>query len=587
MTATRRRAGLLPAAALIAAAGLALLGAFQSVLAAPSLELAINGADDASLNASRTYEVALRVLGGGANGERYRIELVEADPGVVLATGDVDLSAPGRQPAPTVLRGGEPANVRALIVPPTASGEYELRARVSGGGLEAPLEAALTLTVRPALPLPIDGVGITLGPVGHHADAPTQHPVALPDGDAAAASYERCADADPERAGAQPQRACIALEITVRDAYRDVVLSGLQGILLVAPGAVVLTPGGGAGRSSVTITNIQNDVNGPSARVFIVKRTAGPVYVSADAFGAGFARSEPLSLVFGGEAEAIELGQVSGSLAASGSTGGAAAAVTATDAQGAPAALSVADAGDLDIQIVDARGAAVETISASVDPHPSNLAALLLTLNANVLTPPGEYALRVSFRESQPLSVPLLVAGPAAQIALDASQPEGSSVITLSAQVSDEDGRPVADGTAVVFRTYGDRELTALRGDGSDTFHAVTTAGLAQARYVLGGGAATSTVIASVPGRGGLHAITAFPEISLDCLSGTSEMVVWTCSVEIAASQLFALLAADGASAVFLRDDGAWVRYAEANGTPLAGAFDFTVAEHAILYISR
>ena len=592
------------AAAVLTTLAAALFSGPQPVAAAPSLEIVINGADGA-LRAPATHTVSLRVI-EGTSGQRYRIEAVDADPGVVLAFTDVDPGAEGPQAAVTTLSGDAAGRAAALSVPPTANGEYALRARVSGGDLAGPLEGVLRFTVRARILTPIAAVTVSPGAVGHRDDAavPRQHPGARRYGDLGAASYDRCADADPGRGGAQPHRGCIAVTITVTGALGDPADPGdVHAVQVTAPFATVLapaTPGstlpdGGRGSGTITIAEdldeSTDDAVGHSLRVFIVRRTAGPVDVTARAIGAGSARSLPLRLTFGGDASAIRLGAVSGPLAVGGRpVGGASVAVTATAADGAPAALTLADQGDISAAVVDARGRAAGTIGASVGPHPDDLTALLVTLHANRDTEPGEYALRVTFRRSAPLTVPLVVAGPAARIALDVSQPEGSSIITVTASVSDEAGNAVPNGTAVIFRAYGDVELTALDANGADVVRRETVAGAAQTRYVISGGVGAATVLASVPAGDGLHAVAAIGAVAapdIDCLSARSGVSVWTCTAGSSASGVLALLGTGGPPVVHLWDGSAWLRYAVAAGAALPGSTDFVVTRYAILYLGR
>ena len=215
---------------------------------------------------------------------------------------------------------------------------------------------------------------------------------------------------------------------------------------------------------------------------------------------------------------------------------------------------------------------------------------MLVTLHANRDTEPGEYALRVTFRRSAPLTVPLVVAGPAARIALDVSQPEGSSIITVTASVSDEAGNAVPNGTAVIFRAYGDVELTALDANGADVVRRETVAGAAQTRYVISGGVGAATVLASVPAGDGLHAVAAIGAVAapdIDCLSARSGVSVWTCTAGSSASGVLALLGTGGPPVVHLWDGSAWLRYAVAAGAALPGSTDFVVTRYAILYLGR
>ena len=596
------------ALALVAATVAALLFSWSPVAAAPSLELAIAGADDGQvepdvyrLSSPGVYRLTLRVADGTSE-QPYRIDLVEADPGIVLTRSDIDLTAEGRQSAPITLIGDQPTNARGLIVPRTASGDYRIRARVSGGELDEPLAGELLVSVVRERSTPIAAVVVSLGPVGHspRPHALSDHWIAESSDDLAPLRHEDCVDAEPDRVGAQPHPNCIAVAVEVRGAdglpaQRD----DVQVIQVDAPFATVLagpTPGVAALGDGGGIRILLADTpGGPGEQqtlapfdLYVVRSAPGPVSVTALAGGAGFARSAPLRLAFVGEpVAAVQLGSVGGPL----EVGGVASAeVTGLDPNGAPARLRFVDQSDpVSATVIDDRGNPVAAITATVAPHERNPSALTINLRADAEAVPGRYQLRVSFADedadNEPLTTPLTVIGAPTTLSLDLSRPEDSRVITLTATLTDSAGRPASDAHTVEFQVYGDLELAALDGDGP--VRRRLSDGRASSRYVITGEVGGATVIASLLGRSELQASVALPQVGLDCLSSTSELAVWTCPVELAASELFALLAAEGASAVRLWNGDEWVLYAEVDGTPLPGARDFTVAQHAVLFVSR
>ena len=77
-------------------------------------------------------------------------------------------------------------------------------------------------------------------------------------------------------------------------------------------------------------------------------------------------------------------------------------------------------------------------------------------------------------------------------------------------------------------------------------------------------------------------------EVSIDCLSNLTGFATWTCNVGSTASEVFALVADRGATAVHLWNGSAWVRFAIVNGDEVPGSSDdFMIAEDDILYISN
>ena len=580
----------------------ALLFGWSPVAAAPSLELAIAGADDGALTQG-VYQLSLRVVDGTSD-QPYRIDLVEADPGLVLTRSDIDLSEDGRQSAPLTLIGDQAVHARGLIVPSTASGDYRIRARVGGGDLREPLAGELQVSVVRERSSPIEAVIVSLGPVGHspRPHALTDHWIAESNDDLAPPSHADCVDANPDRVGAQPHPNCIAVVVEVRGADGlPAQRHDVQVIEVNAPFATVLagpTPGaaplGDGGGIRILLADTPG---GPDEQqtlslfdLYVVRAAPGPVSVTALAGGAGFARSAPLRLAFVGDPVAIELAAVGGPL----EVGGVASAeVTGLGADGEPARLRLVDQSNpVSAAVIDDRGNQVEAITATVAAHQRNPSALTIELQAGAEAVPGSYQLRVSFADedadAEPLTTPLTVIGAPTKLSLDLSQPEDSRVITLTATLTDSVGRPAPDARTIEFQVYGDLELAALDGDGDDgAVRRQLSDGRASSRYVITGEVGAATVIASVLGRSDLQASVAITPVGLDCLSSLSDLAVWTCPVELAASELFPLLADDGASSVHLWDGAEWVRYTAVDGVPHPSARDFTVGQHAILFVSR
>jgi hypothetical protein len=204
----------------------------------------------------------------------------------------------------------------------------------------------------------------------------------------------------------------------------------------------------------------------------------------------------------------------------------------------------------------------------------------------------GEYTLTVTSGDNS-AEVTFFVAGAADGIAIEtasSSDPVAlGSVVTVTANVSDGEAVPVADGTLVEFTSAGALEL---KGVGA-VAGVKTKAGVASARFVVSKGSGLAAIIVSSGTASNSTAISAgaaaeeVEAVSLDCLTETSGFSVYTCGVDSSASELFGLVSGRGATAVHLWNGSDWVRYSVVDGAMVPGSSDFTVTDNDILYISN
>ncbi len=212
--------------------------------------------------------------------------------------------------------------------------------------------------------------------------------------------------------------------------------------------------------------------------------------------------------------------------------------------------------------------------------------------------PSGEYTLKVKSRTNTKLTdeSTFTVVGLTDNVSIEASAADEDGQIDVTVMVSaDEEGTPVADGTAVSI------EAADLRGDGDKVLFLTssdgkTKAGVAKATLIeIGPGRAA--IIATADGKTDVERVTstygaedeAMPEeeAGLSCLSSLSGFSTWTCDVEASASEIFDWISSRGATALHLNSNRMWVRYSVVDGAMVPGSSDFMVTKSDILYISN
>ena len=214
----------------------------------------------------------------------------------------------------------------------------------------------------------------------------------------------------------------------------------------------------------------------------------------------------------------------------------------------------------------------------------------------------GEYTASVSLTEvvDSAVTATFNVADAPADVSLSASAMSSDTigdVITVTATVTDENGKTVADGTPVDFDVSSSTGLAGIgKGHGADDTVG-TEDGEASVKYAVvgngnsvvsatAGGATGVVVIASTAGMTEPEAMPE-EEASVACLSNLAGFATWACGVESSASEIFGLVSGRGATALHLWNGSAWVRYSVVDGTMVPGSSDFMVAENDILYISN
>lgn len=208
----------------------------------------------------------------------------------------------------------------------------------------------------------------------------------------------------------------------------------------------------------------------------------------------------------------------------------------------------------------------------------------------------GEYTVTIK-RGTLTAESTFVVAGKAADIAVSVdnmSPTDFGEIIKVTATVTDSDGSPAADGTAVTFKaSSGSGTPVLIRvgtggaiptkgGEASASFSAVG-AGL----VAITADADDATGVVVVNSTAGATDAAADEEVSLDCLSSHQGFSTYTCSMDSSASELFALVAGRGATAIQLWSGSMWVRYSVIDGAEIPGSSDFLVTEDDILYISN
>ena len=275
---------------------------------------------------------------------------------------------------------------------------------------------------------------------------------------------------------------------------------------------------------------------GATTHYYVTSGTPMSVEITATVVGpVGSVSSDPLTLTFTGDADAIEVNAVNSPIAQKG--GESYATVTATDASGNAAALNEAvGEDDVNAKVKDADGndVSVDKIGVEVAQGPaagkdfrkgttddgttddvdesesdcngvngdvgcdSKALRVVVTTTAAGATP-GNYTLEVTLGENDPVTTDIIVAGNPAKVELTTDQAEGSSIVTITATVTDEGGHLVPDSAGTVsFVSYGTLDLAPLDGASMGMTTRPIDDGVASTRYAIVEDSGTATVIATV-----------------------------------------------------------------------------------------
>ena len=211
---------------------------------------------------------------------------------------------------------------------------------------------------------------------------------------------------------------------------------------------------------------------------------------------------------------------------------------------------------------------------------------------ASAALPRGEYTIEVQI-DRETWSQTFRVSSGPAEVALTAptAEVEVGSELTVTATVKDEDGRPVADGTAVTFseESVGSGVKLILRtmatqrtvdGEASATVLAVSAGSgyvIAQAGEIRDLELIRIAAAAAPTGATGLAAELSSTE--------PNEFAVWLSDTGTRASSLLPRL--DGVLSIQRWIEGRWLRYAVVNNQLVPGSMDFTIPRGAVLWLAN
>ena len=319
----------------------------------------------------------------------------------------------------------------------------------------------------------------------------------------------------------------------------------------------------------------------------------------------GAPRTNEIELAFTGSASQVVLGDdVSVGKPAEGKENKAEISLGFEDAGG-----NKADMGTVIYKVMDADGGAVSqsTIKAesakagaSTTKTTDDGTADVVLVTVDDSAAPGVYTIEASLSgvadSSDTASV--VVAGKADTVTIEVGEANDNGEFEVTVTAKDADGELVADGTPVMveapdLRGDADKVLFLARSDGK------TTAGMAKATLVeIGPG--NAAIVVTVDGVTKVERYTstygaeaeAMPEpetVGTHCIRNQGGFATWTCGVEAMASEVFALVSPEGATAIHLWStiSLSWVRYSVVEGVTVPGSSDFMVAENDILYISN
>ena len=401
---------------------------------------------------------------------------------------------------------------------------------------------------------------------------------------------------------------------------------GLTGLTVIAPGGKLAihahdpatgqpnrmaVPEGTGDNSAQITTSVGNTMY---VLVSKADRKPGMVDVYAQVVGTdGAPRSNTLSLAFTGASSSLTLGEPK-SVVPGGKTEFT---VDASDSAG-----NAGSVGQLSFKVTDADGKGVSTGKVKVtkdtagsstpdkDTDDNGLQTVGLVETANT-TAPGVYTIEASIPgvAGSAATTELIVAGPVAEIVLTLDELAPTMIgqrVSFSVEATDKNGAPVADKTRI-FITASDVEgdgdsvlVLALQGADNNSGYVETEDGIAEGWLVaVGSGSAVVTAsngagfdVKVVESTAGAEEAEAMPEpemVGNHCINDRGGFATWTCGVEAMASEVFALVSPEGATAIHLWStiSMSWVRYSVVEGVTVPGSSDFTVSENDILYISN
>ena len=617
---------------MLAALAVALFAAVNLVSAAPSAAIKFTNDSDGIVSDDSTVDVSVVVTDNEADVDATLV-YVRVNGGLRFT--ETDTEDPGDANDTVSYAAGPPVTPGeatwefTLQVPAgTTAGEYIVSARVDLNGSTAGGETTVRKTLR-------------VGPAGDPIGAAE---LSLADDEF---NEDKGTDSDSSTMGT-PIYVKLAVVNSLGNLTDNVDVTSVDIIaaggtlwksnLTAAPPVIRVDTDGGADGTQGDGNSISYDgTNANAVTLFSASRaTAGSLDVYAVIVGKGGATtSNTLTLTFTGDAEGISLGDPSTPLGQEG--GRATVDVTATDGAGNPAALSytqitsakVLDSTSTTFTVTkfqapktgksfmaeipkDENGDAVtgEALAAfdltdcdgvndaDGDPDAECDATKVRIVIETGKAAAGEHTLQVKLGEKDTEELTIVVAGAAKTIEVTADKTTVGigDVISVVAEVTDEDGNTVVndivdeDGDGgVEFTDAGALELTQLDKGNRDLKN-----GEASVRFVVTKGSGSAIIIATYGKLSGTVSVSseaaeAMPEeeASVACLSTLSGFSTWSCGVDSSASEIFELVSGRGATAIHLWNGSAWVRYSVVDGTMVPGSSDFMVTENDILYISN
>ena len=287
------------------------------------------------------------------------------------------------------------------------------------------------------------------------------------------------------------------------------------------------------------------------------------VTVDVDGGSSGRVESNTLTLTFTGPADMLSLADGASALNSAGSDENMLdLAVTAMDEGGLNVPVPEEDVivGD----ITDPEGDLVVSGIAAVATKDKNDKTVVRVTGSGASLTPGTYTIEISHRDIDDLeaSASFAVAGPAANVMLEVDNANpgiDEALVVVTATVTDKDGNAVPKDTSVTFNASGNSAVLERVGAAGKMTDAD---GVATAQFFV---------------------------IGAHCIENKGGFAVWTCGVSAMASEVFALVQPEGATAIHLWStiSMSWVRYSVVDGTTVPGSSDFMVTENSILYISN
>ncbi len=487
------------------------------------------------------------------------------------------------------------AVTRSLVVSAASDGEYIISATVAGQDDDDDDATVERKAVSGSAKLIVGDPGAS------------PHSATLVLGDITPDNPTTVVDETQKESGSKPASQAITLVYSISNSLGNPANNtDLTTIQVIAPQGVVTANAG-------TTIGTESPTAKGSFIVSSASNKARTVNVRLIATGAGgVAESATVTLTFTGGAGSIALGDASGSLLNVNQADDTRDQIAFGFSTADSAGNMVANPQNLSVVITGPDGMAVAvgtpSTSGRIDwaqgdaPGSREGSNNLITLTSNGSSAKplatGTYTLKIN-SGALTTSASFVVAARAASVAvsLDNMSPSAfGDLIKATANVTDSDGNPAADGTLVTF----DASSSNVQGNVLSRVGVAgaikTKGGVASATFAaVGSGTAVITAVAD--GATGVAVVSstagatdagmADEEVTLACLSETSGFSVYGCSMGSTASELFALLSGRGATAIHLWNGSSWVRYSVVDGTTVPGSSDFMVAENDILYISN